>query len=162
MNGPNWRDAAVIVTYDENGGFGDHVAPPSGDQWGPGTRIPAIVFSRFAKGGVDSTSYDTTALLKLIEKRWNLAALGTRDAAQTDMSVHAFNFAPPQEDAAADVDAGFPPEGGGADGALDAADVGEDDASSMQCEVPPVPSGMRAHRPSNRFAYIPPQCFAKG
>jgi len=35
----------VIVTYDENGGFWDHVAPPKGDRWGPGTRIPAIIVS---------------------------------------------------------------------------------------------------------------------
>jgi phospholipase C len=42
----------VIVTYDENGGFWDHVAPPTGagwgDRWGPGTRIPTIVISPFA------------------------------------------------------------------------------------------------------------------
>src|SRR5262249_8811274 len=65
-----WNDTAVIVTYDENGGFFDHVPPPVVDRWGPGTRVPAIVFSKFAKAGVDSTSYDTTAILKLIETRW--------------------------------------------------------------------------------------------
>ena len=46
----------VVVTYDENGGFWDHVAPPKGDRWGPGTRIPAIIVSPFAKTGyVDHT-----------------------------------------------------------------------------------------------------------
>jgi phospholipase C len=54
--------------------------------------VPGIVISPFAKGGVDSTSYDTTAILTLIEKRWHLAALGTRDAAQADLSKHAFDF----------------------------------------------------------------------
>jgi phospholipase C len=49
-SGPNWKDAAII-TYDENGGFWDHVAPPVEDRWGPGTRIPAIVVSPFAKKG---------------------------------------------------------------------------------------------------------------
>jgi phospholipase C len=35
---------AIIIAYDENGGFWDHVPPPKGDRWGPGTRIPAIRF----------------------------------------------------------------------------------------------------------------------
>jgi phospholipase C len=87
-----WNDTVVILTYDENGGFWDHVPPPVVDRWGPGTRIPALIFSPFAKGGVDSTVYDTTAILKLIETRWNLPALGTRDAAQPDLSVHALRF----------------------------------------------------------------------
>jgi len=52
------------------------------------------VISPFAKGGVDKTSYDTTAILKLIEKRWNVASLGSRDAAQNDLSVNAFDFQP--------------------------------------------------------------------
>ncbi len=46
---PLWASTAIIVTYDENGGFWDHVAPPKGDRWGPGTRIPAIIVSPFAK-----------------------------------------------------------------------------------------------------------------
>jgi hypothetical protein len=87
-----WNDTAVIVTYDEHGGFWDHVPPPVADRWGPGSRVPAIVFSRFAASGVDSTPYDTTAILALIEKRWSLAPLGTRDAAQADLSSHALIF----------------------------------------------------------------------
>ena len=39
----------VVVTVDENGGWWDHVAPPKGDRWGPGTRIPALVVSPFAR-----------------------------------------------------------------------------------------------------------------
>ena len=93
-NGPNWKDAAIIVTYDENGGFWDHVAPPSGDKWGPGTRVPAIVISPFAKKGyVDSTSYETSSITALIEHRWGLAALGTRDANASDLT-NAFAFGP--------------------------------------------------------------------
>jgi phospholipase C len=93
-NGPNWNDTAIIVTYDEFGGFWDHVAPPTVDRWGPGTRIPAIVISNFArKGFVDSTVYDTTSITALIEHRWNLAPLGTRDAVAADMS-NAFDFGP--------------------------------------------------------------------
>jgi acid phosphatase len=60
---PQWQSMLVIVTYDENGGFWDHVAPPKGDRWGPGTRIPAIIVSPFAKRHfVDHTPYDTTSI----------------------------------------------------------------------------------------------------
>ena len=92
MASPFWKDTVVILTYDENGGFWDHVPPPVADRWGPGTRVPALVFSPFARGGVDSTVYDTTAILKLIETRWNLAPLGTRDAAQADLAAHALRL----------------------------------------------------------------------
>jgi phospholipase C len=77
---PQWGRMAVIVTYDENGGFWDHVPPPSGegwgDRWGPGTRIPAIIVSPFAKRGyVDKTPYDTTSILKFITLRFGLEPL---------------------------------------------------------------------------------------
>jgi len=83
---PQWQNTAVIITYDENGGFWDHVAPPTKDRWGPGTRVPTIVISPFAKRGyVDHTQYDTTSILKLIETRFGLAPLGERDASANDM-----------------------------------------------------------------------------
>jgi acid phosphatase len=73
---PQWGKMLVIVTYDENGGFWDHVPPPSGDRWGPGTRIPAIIVSPFAKRGyVDKTPYETTSILKLITLRFGLEPL---------------------------------------------------------------------------------------
>jgi acid phosphatase len=73
---PQWKNMVVIVTYDENGGFWDHVAPPKGDRFGPGTRIPAIVVSPFAKKGyVDRTPYDTGSILRLITKRFDLPML---------------------------------------------------------------------------------------
>jgi acid phosphatase len=66
----------VVVTYDENGGFWDHVAPPKGDRWGPGTRIPALIISPYAKKGfVDHTQYDTTSILRFITKRFGLPEL---------------------------------------------------------------------------------------
>jgi acid phosphatase len=84
---PQWKDMIVVVTYDENGGFWDHVAPPKGDRWGPGTRIPALVISPYAKKGfVDHTQYDTTSILRLITKRYSLPQLPglvSRDAALT-------------------------------------------------------------------------------
>jgi phospholipase C len=73
---PQWDHMVVIVTYDENGGFWDHVAPPKGDRWGPGSRIPAVIVSPFAKKGfVDHTRYDTTSILRFITKRFNLPLL---------------------------------------------------------------------------------------
>ena len=95
QNSPYWADTAIIITYDENGGFWDHVAPPAGDRWGPGTRVPAIIISPFAKKGfVDHTQYDTTSILKTIETRWNLAPLGTRDAAAASL-INAFEASAP-------------------------------------------------------------------
>ena len=83
-----WDDAMIIITYDENGGQWDHVAPPKRDKWGPGTRVPTLVISPFAKKGfIDHTEYDTTAILKLIETRFGLAPLGTADAAAHDMTA---------------------------------------------------------------------------
>jgi len=76
-----WADTVIIITYDENGGRWDHVAPPVVDRWGPGTRVPTIVVSALAKKStVDHTQYDTTSILKLIEQRFDLQPLGTRDA----------------------------------------------------------------------------------
>lgn len=77
---PQWPTMAVIVTYDENGGFWDHAPPPAGsgwsDRWGPGTRVPAIIVSPYAKRGyVDKTPYDTTSILKFITKRFGLEPL---------------------------------------------------------------------------------------
>ncbi len=90
--GPLWKDTAIVVTYDENGGFWDHVAPPKADRWGPGTRVPAIVISPYAKRGfVDHTAYDTTAILKLIETRYGLKPLAERDARSADLT-NAFDF----------------------------------------------------------------------
>jgi acid phosphatase len=92
QNSPYWQDTAIIITYDEHGGRWDHVPPPVVDRWGPGVRVPTIVISPFArKGFVDHTQYDTTAILKLIEERWNLEPLTDRDAKAGDM-LTAFDF----------------------------------------------------------------------
>ena len=72
---PQWNNMVIVVTYDENGGFWDHVAPPKGDLLGPGTRIPAIIVSPFAKKGtVDHTQYDTASVIRLIARRFGVEA----------------------------------------------------------------------------------------
>jgi phospholipase C len=91
-NGPDWKSTAIIITYDEHGGFWDHVAPPVVDRWGPGSRVPTLVISPLARmGHVDHRRYDTTSILALIERRWNLRPLTSRDAAADPLSG-AFDF----------------------------------------------------------------------
>jgi acid phosphatase len=73
---PQWKNMLVIVTYDENGGFYDHAPVPKADRWGPGSRIPAIIISPYAKKGVvDHTQYDTASILRFISHRFSLAPL---------------------------------------------------------------------------------------
>jgi acid phosphatase len=89
---PQWSKMAIIVTYDENGGFWDHVAPPVRDRWGPGTRVPTLIISPFAKKGyVDHTQYDTTSILKLIATRFNTTPLNDT-ASQANAMLNAFDF----------------------------------------------------------------------
>jgi phospholipase C len=89
---PLWKDSAIIITSDENGGLWDHVAPPKVDRWGPGSRIPTLIVSPFARQGyVDHTVYDTTSILKLIENRFGLEPLGDRDRNAGDLT-NAFAF----------------------------------------------------------------------
>ena len=90
---PQWKDMVVVVTYDENGGFWDHAAPPKADRWGPGTRIPAIIVSPFAKKGyVDHTQYDTASVLRLISHRYSLDPLP--GLVQRDQALVANGFKP--------------------------------------------------------------------
>jgi acid phosphatase len=85
---PQWPHMLVIVTYDENGGFWDHVAPPKGDPFGPGTRIPALIISPFAKTGtVDHTLYDTGSVLRFLTRRFDLPVLP--GLARRDESIRA-------------------------------------------------------------------------
>ncbi len=75
-NSPQWENMVIVITVDENGGWWDHVAPPKGDRFGPGTRIPALVVSPFArKGTVDHTVYDTASILRLITRLHGLETL---------------------------------------------------------------------------------------
>ncbi|MEF3368088.1 acid phosphatase [Methylocystis sp. 9N] len=88
VEGPNGHDTLIIITYDEFGGAWDHVPPPSAanrigpyDVWGPGTRVPTILISKkLQRSNVDHVAHDTTSILKLIEERFGLAPLATRDA----------------------------------------------------------------------------------
>jgi phospholipase C len=91
--GPQAKDTLVVVTYDEFGGQWDHVPPPGTgsthgihDQFGPGTRVPALLVSAgFHRSGVDHAGYDTTSILATIERSLHLAPLSSRDAQVADL-----------------------------------------------------------------------------
>ena len=90
--GPAWDKTAIIITYDEGGGFWDSVPPPQIDQYGLGTRTPAILVSPYArKDFVDATVSHTGSILKLIETRFNLEPLNERDRDAYDL-MRAFEF----------------------------------------------------------------------
>jgi acid phosphatase len=73
QNSPQWQKMLVVITFDENGGWWDHVAPPRGDRWGPGTRIPTVIVSPFARRGeVDHTIYDTGSIARFVTRRFGL------------------------------------------------------------------------------------------
>jgi phospholipase C len=98
MSSPNWPTTMLIWTYDEHGGYYDHVPPPAavppddvppnlkpGDPPGGfdryGFRVPAGVVSPYARRHfVSHTVYDHTSILKTVEEKWNLPALTRRDA----------------------------------------------------------------------------------
>jgi phospholipase C len=87
QNSADWAHTAIIVTYDENGGRWDHVAPTQRDEWGDGNRIPALVISPYAKRGfVDHTQHDTLSILKTVEDRFGLQPLNQRDAGATSLA----------------------------------------------------------------------------
>ena len=96
-NGPAWPNAVIILTYDEWGGFFDHVPPPRADAPNDvdpdlvdgkailGFRVPTVIVSPFSVGHprrprVNSLVYDHTSILKMIEWRWGLDSLTARDA----------------------------------------------------------------------------------
>jgi phospholipase C len=108
MSSPSWASSVFFLTYDEGGGFYDHVPPvsmpspdgkkpallllpptddPTGDFDTTGFRVPLMVISPFTKPGyVSHNNADFTAMLKFIETRFNLPPLTKRDAAQIDMT----------------------------------------------------------------------------
>lgn len=112
MTGPSWKDSAFILTFDEFGGFYDHIAPvrtvspdgikpmdfkpddvcsvvtgPTCDFTYTGYRVPLMVVSPFSqKNYVSHTTADSTAMLRFVEKRFGLDPLTARDAAQMDMT----------------------------------------------------------------------------
>jgi phospholipase C len=87
-----WDSSAFTWTYDDWGGWYDHVKPPKVDKWGYGFRAPALLVSPYARRGyIDHTTLDFTSYLKFIEQNWNLRPLGPRDA-KANSIIGAFDF----------------------------------------------------------------------
>ena len=71
MKGPEWNSTAIFLTWDDWGGFYDHVVPPQVDQNGYGLRVPGIATSPYAKQGyIDHQTLSFDAYLKFIEDRF--------------------------------------------------------------------------------------------
>ena len=92
MQGPNWNSTAVFLTWDDFGGFYDHVPPPVVDNFGFGPRVPFLVISPYAKPGfISHTTYEFSSVLKFIEARFGLDPLTARDTAANDLT-DSFDF----------------------------------------------------------------------
>jgi phospholipase C len=96
MQAPEWNSTVVFVTWDDFGGFYDHVTPPQLDQFGLGPRVPLLIISPYAKEGyVSHNLSDHTSVLRFVETRYGLRALTSRDAAVSDlMDNFDFNGSP--------------------------------------------------------------------
>ena len=111
---PHWDRSVLIVTFDEHGGFYDHVAPPPAVPPGDppvdsyrhhdfrfdrlGVRVPALVISPWVRRGViDHTTYDHTSLLATVERLFGFGALTDRDAAAAD-TLHLLSLDAPRTD----------------------------------------------------------------
>jgi len=92
MESQYWQSTAIIITWDDYGGFYDHVKPPYIDAYGEGFRVPTLVISPWAKPGfIDHTQYEFSSLLRLAEDNFQLATLGHRDSLVNDM-MNSFDF----------------------------------------------------------------------
>jgi len=92
MSNPVWNTTVIFLTWDESGGFYDHVPPPQVDQWGYGFRVPMIVVSPYARRGfADHDTTDHTSILKFIADNWGLPYLTDRESHSGNLTS-AFNF----------------------------------------------------------------------
>ena len=95
MEGPDWASTAVFITWDDFGGFYDHVAPPPVDKFGLGPRVPLLIISPYVrKGKVSHTQYEFSSFLSFVEKRFYLAPLTERDQKAND-TLDSFDFTQP-------------------------------------------------------------------
>jgi phospholipase C len=104
-----WQRSALFFTYDEGGGFFDHVVPPQLDAYGLGLRVPTLVISPYARRGyLSGQLYEHASLLKFIERRFSLPSLASLN--------HQFDHSTPgtNNDAAhgAAIGPAFPPRDG--------------------------------------------------
>ena len=87
MRSKFWKSTAIFITWDDFGGFYDHVPPPQYDVMGLGPRVPMLIISPWTKQGyVDDTVYEFSSVLRFIEEVHGLECMTERDCAADDMS----------------------------------------------------------------------------
>ncbi|MGI8588669.1 MAG: alkaline phosphatase family protein [Chloroflexia bacterium] len=92
MKSPDWNTTAIFVSWDDWGGFYDHVSPPKIDQYGLGIRVPGLVISPYAKQGyIDHTTYSFESWLRIAEERYGVLPMTARDTNAADM-ISSFDF----------------------------------------------------------------------
>ncbi len=90
---PYWKSTAIVVLWDDWGGFYDHVPPPTPRGWqgGPGFRVPMLIVAPYVKPHVEHTTYEFGSILRFIEQNWSLGTLGRNDQQSTSIGG-AFDF----------------------------------------------------------------------
>jgi len=92
MKSPYWPSTAIFMTWDDYGGFYDHVPPPTVDEYGLGPRVPLLIISPYAiSGHISHTVYEFSSVLKFVEELFGLPPLSLRDANAND-TTDSFNF----------------------------------------------------------------------
>jgi phospholipase C len=92
MESPGWSHTAVFLTWDDYGGFYDHVPPPQVDDFGFGIRVPLLVISPYARHGfVTSELGEFSSVLRFMEDNWGLTQLTHRDRDATPL-LSSFDF----------------------------------------------------------------------
>ena len=92
MQGPDWESTVVFLTWDDFGGFYDHVAPRPVDNFGLGPRVPFLIISSWARSGyIEHKPLEFSSVLKFIEDRFDLDRLTERDEKSNDL-FNAFDF----------------------------------------------------------------------
>jgi phospholipase C len=87
-----WADTAVLITWDDWGGWYDHVPPPQVDSMGLGFRVPLLVVSPYARHGyISHQQHEFGSFLKFLEVRFSLPSLSTRDINSDDL-LDCFDF----------------------------------------------------------------------
>ncbi len=91
MHSPAWKSTAIFLTWDEGGGFWDHMAPPAVDQYGYGTRTASVIISPWARKGVYHATTTNVAILSFMQSLWHMPALSRLNARQRNLR-DAFDF----------------------------------------------------------------------
>lgn len=91
-NSPYWNSTAIFISWDDWGGWYDHVAPPKVDAMGPGFRVPLLIVSPYTKHGyVTHVNHEASGFIAFIEHNFDLGTLGARDAG-TDAFADCFDY----------------------------------------------------------------------